>query len=72
MKKLIIVGFICFVLGICLGYFFSPNRYKIYSETLGSGSVGTRYYIFKMDTLTGTVWRLDPEKSEFKVCPTNR
>jgi hypothetical protein len=69
MKKLIIVGFACFILGILLGCFFSPIRYKMYSETLGPGHVGA---IFKMDTLTGTVWRYNAETSAFDVCPTNR
>jgi hypothetical protein len=56
MKKLITVGFICFVLGGLAGSYFSPNRYKLQDTSV------------LIDTLAGRVWRYDHTDHELHVC----
>lgn len=67
MKKVILVGLAGFVLGVIIGCFFSPNRYELsYAPRQNLGLYGC----FKIDTLTGKVWRYNPEKATFYLTST--
>jgi hypothetical protein len=64
-KSLIVVGLACFVLGILVGCFFSPDRYKLYFKP----SPG--FVCFKIDTVTGKVWEYNVDYCYFERCLTS-